>query len=49
MIYKNMFKKFGGEMIPDNRVLKTFLEKDPTATITIGCDSVQMRRKQPMQ
>jgi hypothetical protein len=36
MIYKNMFKKFGGEMIPDIiEYLKTFLEKDPTATITI--------------
>jgi hypothetical protein len=49
MIYKNMFKKFGGEMTRYNRVLKKLLEKDPTATITIGCDSVQMRRKQPMQ
>jgi predicted RNase H-related nuclease YkuK (DUF458 family) len=46
MIYKNMFKKFGGEMIPDIiEYLKKFLEKDPTSTITIGCDSIQMRRK----
>jgi predicted RNase H-related nuclease YkuK (DUF458 family) len=37
-------------MIPDIiEYLKKLLEKDPTATITIGCDSVQMRRKQPMQ
>jgi hypothetical protein len=36
-----MFKKFGGEMIPDIIEYLNFLEKDPTATITIGCDSVQ--------
>ncbi len=46
MIYKSMFKKFGGDMIPDIiEYLKEFLEKDPNATITVGCDSIQMRRK----
>lgn len=41
-----IFKKFGGEYIPDIiEYLKDYIEKDPTATITVGCDSIQKRRK----
>lgn len=46
MNYKDRFKKFGGDYIPDIiEYLKNYLEKDPTATISVGCDSVQMRRR----
>jgi predicted RNase H-related nuclease YkuK (DUF458 family) len=42
----NKFKKFGGDYIPDViEYLKEYIEKDPSLTITIGCDSVQKRRK----
>jgi hypothetical protein len=45
-MWKNRFKKFGGEYIPDIiEYLKDYLEKDPTCTITVGCDSVQKRRR----
>jgi len=45
-MYKDRFKRFGGEHIPDIiEYLKNYLEKDPTATISVGCDSVQMRRR----
>ena len=45
-MFKSKFKKFGGEFIPDiTEYLKEFLVKDPNATITVGCDSIQMRRK----
>jgi len=40
------FKKFGGEFIPDIiQYLKDYIEKDPTATISVGCDSIQRRRR----
>jgi predicted RNase H-related nuclease YkuK (DUF458 family) len=46
MKFKKLFKKFGGEYIPDIvEYLRLCLEKDPKLTITIGCDSVQKRRK----
>lgn len=45
-MYKTKFKRFGGEYIPDIiQYIKDYLEKDPTTTITIGCDSIQKRRK----
>lgn len=45
-MYRNRFKKFGGDKIPDViEYLKDFLDKDPSATITVGCDSIQKRRK----
>lgn len=46
MSYKTRFKKFGGEFIPDIiQYLKDYLKDDPTATITVGCDSIQKRRR----
>jgi len=45
-MWKNRFKKFGGEYIPDIiEYLREYLEKDPTCTVTVGCDSIQKRRK----
>ena len=45
-MFKNRFKKFGGDYIPDIiEYLREYLEKDPTVTITVGCDSVQKRRR----
>jgi predicted RNase H-related nuclease YkuK (DUF458 family) len=45
-MYKNRFKKFGGDYIPDIiEYLREYVEKDPTVTITVGCDSVQKRRR----
>lgn len=46
MSYKNKFKKFGGKYIPDIVLyLKEYLDKNPNTTITLGCDSIQKRRK----
>ena len=43
---RTKFKKFGGDHIPDIvEYLKEYIEKDPTVTISVGCDSVQRRRK----
>jgi predicted RNase H-related nuclease YkuK (DUF458 family) len=43
---KNRFKKFGGEFIPDIiEYLKNCIQVDPTVTITVGCDSIQKRKK----
>ena len=45
-MYKNRFKRFGGDYIPDIiEYIKDYIKKDPTATITVGCDSIQKRRK----
>ena len=45
-MFKNRFKKFGGDYIPDIiEYLKDYLDKDPGATISIGCDSIQKRRR----
>jgi predicted RNase H-related nuclease YkuK (DUF458 family) len=45
-MWNNRFKRFGGEYIPDIiEYLKNYLEKDPTCTITVGCDSIQKRRR----
>jgi predicted RNase H-related nuclease YkuK (DUF458 family) len=45
-MFKNRFKKFGGEYIPDIiEYLKDYIDKEPGVTIAIGCDSVQKWRK----
>lgn len=45
-MFKNKFKRFGGEYIPDVILyLKNYLDEDPSTTITVGCDSIQKRRK----
>ena len=45
-MFKNKFKNFGGGYIPDIiEYLKEYIEKDPTVTISVGCDSIQRRRK----
>ena len=43
---RNKFKKFGGERIPDViEYIKDYINKNPKVTISLGCDSVQRRRK----
>jgi len=45
-MFKNKFKKFGGEYIPDIvEYIREYVKNDPGATITVGCDSIQKRRK----
>ena len=45
-MFRNRFKRFGGEYIPDIvEYLKDYLEKDPNTTITVGCDSIQKRKR----
>lgn len=45
-MYKEKFKKFGGEYIPDViEYLKNHIQLHPNTTISIGCDSIQKRRK----
>jgi predicted RNase H-related nuclease YkuK (DUF458 family) len=45
-MYKNKFKRFGGEYIPDViEYLKDVMEKEPGSIISIGCDSIQVRRR----
>lgn len=45
-MFKNRFKKFGGDYIPDIiEYLKDYIQKDPGVTISIGCDSIQKRRR----
>lgn len=44
--FKSVFKRFGGEYIPDIiEYIKNYLKNIPTATITVGCDSIQKRRR----
>lgn len=46
MELKSKFKKFGGEYIPDIiQYIKEYVQKDPGTTISLGCDSIQRRRK----
>ena len=43
---RERFKKFGGEFIPDiTEYLKDYIKLNPNVTISVGCDSVQKRRK----
>jgi len=45
-MYRNKFKRFGGEWIPDIiEYLKNQIEKNPDITISVGCDSIQKRRR----
>jgi len=45
-MYKSKFKLFGGEYIPDIvQYIKDYIEVDPSVTITVGCDSIQKRRR----
>jgi predicted RNase H-related nuclease YkuK (DUF458 family) len=45
-MYKNRFKSFGGNYIPDiTEYLKEYIKKEPKVTIAVGCDSIQKRRK----
>jgi predicted RNase H-related nuclease YkuK (DUF458 family) len=46
MDIRKRFKKFGGEFIPDIiEYLKEYIKQEPNVTISLGCDSVQKRRK----
>lgn len=43
-MYRDRFKLFDGQYIPDIiEYLKIHIEKDPYATISVGCDSIQKR------
>ena len=43
---RERFKKFGGEFIPDIiEYLRDYISRSPNVTISVGCDSVQRRRK----
>jgi predicted RNase H-related nuclease YkuK (DUF458 family) len=45
-MYKSRFKRFGGEHIPEIiQYLKEYIEREPTVTISVGCDSIQARRR----
>jgi len=45
-MYKNKFKRFGGDWITDiTEYLKEQIEKNPGITISVGCDSIQKRRR----
>ena len=45
-MFRNRFKLFGGTYIPDIiEYLKEYLDKDPNTTISVGCDSIQKRRR----
>ena len=45
-MFQNRFKRFGGDYIPDIiQYLKEYIEKDPGVTISVGCDSIQKRRR----
>lgn len=46
MKIRHRFKKFGGEFIPDIvEYIKDYVSKFPNVTISVGCDSVQRKRK----
>lgn len=45
-MFKNKFKRFGGEYIPDIiEYIKDYVKNDPSVTITVGCDSIQKRKR----
>ncbi len=45
-MFKNRFKKFGGEYIPDIiEYLKEYIKNEPNVTISVGCDSIQKRKR----
>lgn len=44
--YRKAFKKFGGDWIPDIiEYLKNQINENPGLTISVGCDSVQKRKR----
>jgi predicted RNase H-related nuclease YkuK (DUF458 family) len=46
MELRKRFKKFDGEFIPDIvEYLKEYVQREPNITISVGCDSVQKKRK----
>ena len=46
MEIKSKFKTFGGDFIPDIiEYLKVFVKNQPGVTISVGCDSIQKKRK----
>ena len=46
MELRKKFKKFDGEFIPDIILyIKEFIKSQPNLTISVGCDSVQKKRK----
>lgn len=45
-MYKTRFKSFGGSYIPDIvEYIKEYIKNEPGVTISVGCDSIQKRRK----
>lgn len=45
-MFRSRFKKFGGSHIPDIvEYLNDYIRKDPTVTISVGCDSIQRRKR----
>jgi predicted RNase H-related nuclease YkuK (DUF458 family) len=46
MSYRSRFKKFGGEQIPDVvEYIKEIMEREPGSVVSVGCDSIQVRRR----
>lgn len=46
MSYKDRFKKFGGEQIPDVvEYIKEIMYREPGSVVSVGCDSIQVRRR----
>lgn len=46
MSYKDRFKKFGGEQIPDViEYIREIMEREPGSVVSVGCDSIQVRRR----
>lgn len=44
--FRNRFKKFGGDYIPDIiQYLKDYIKEEPKVTISVGCDSIQKRKR----
>ena len=45
-MFRNRFKLFGGTYIPDIiEYLKEYVKNDPNTTISVGCDSIQKRKR----
>ena len=45
-MFKNKFKRFGGEYIPDIiEYLREYIKNEPSVTITVGADSIQKRKR----
>lgn len=45
-MYRDRFKKFGGEKIPDIiEYILNITKEEPDSTVSVGCDSIQVRRK----